>query len=309
MNKRVFIATLFCILLASCGIGQPPICACSPPPPPAFMAVAQQGANEVAIYPLSSDMAQTPQSLISAAPTSTISAPGADSLMGGLALYVGENPNTIAIFNVVHNGVLGISITPAGTITNGVNDAAGFAESPFNGTPSLFVANRGGNDVAVYKGLNNVPTGFNDTPVMTMGVNAPNGLTFDGNGNLWVSQTADVVEFTPPFTTNSTPAATITNGLQSPSGIAFDWTGTMYVADKGKNAIVVYPAGGATQSLTFTNGIDGPGGLLISGSYLYVVNTTGSNVAEYRLPLSSSSKPFATSAVDMNRPSAIAVLE
>lgn len=309
MNKRVFIATMFCMLLASCGIGHPPVCGCTPPPPPAFMTVAQQGANEVAIYPLSGDLSQTPQSLISSAPTSTISAPGADSLMGGPALYVGENPNTIAIFNVGHNGVLAISITPGGSITSGVNDPADFAIWPFNGTEALFVANRGGNDVAVYKGFDNVPTGFNDTPEMTMGVNGPNGLTFDGNGNLWISQTADVVEFMPPFTTNSAPATTITNGLQSPGGIAFDWTGNMYVADKGKNAIVVYPAGGTTPSLTFTNGIDGPGSLLVNGSYLYVVNTTGGSVAEYRLPLSSSSKPFAANAVDMNKPSAIAVLQ
>lgn len=308
MSSRTFTAMVLCLFLAGCA-RQQQICGCPPPPLPVFMAVAQRGANEISIYPLSSDFATPPVSLISAAPSSTISAPGADSLLEGPQLYVGEYPDTIAIFDVTHNGLLGVSITPSGSISGGVSDPAGFAIWPFNGTESLLVVNRGGNDVAVYTGFDNVPTGFNDTPSATIhGLSAPNGLTFDGKGDMWISQATNVVEFVPPLGANSAPAATITNGLQSPSAIAFDWTGTMYVADKGKNAIVVYPAGSTSQSLTFTNGISGPGGLLIDGSYLYVANTGGGDIAEYLLPLSSSSQPIATNAVNMNQPAAITLL-
>lgn len=300
--------TILCIFLASCGSTQRQICgSCPPPSLPLFMAVAQRGANEVAVYPLTSDSANPPSSLMSTAPAYTIPAPGADSLMAGL--FVGESPNTIAIFSGTHNGS-GLTFSPAGSITSGVNDPAAFAIWPFNGTEALFVVNRGANDIAIYKGLNNVPTGFNDTPEMTIsGLSAPNGLAFDRSGNLWVSQAANVVELTPPFTTNSAAATTIANGLQSPSAIAFDGAEDMYVCDKGKNAIVVYPAGGSTPSLTFTNGINGPSSMIINGSYLYVANAAGDDVAEYRLPLSSSSEPIATNAVDMNHPTGIAVIQ
>ena len=274
------------------------------------MAVAQRGTNEVAVYPLTSALTAPPQSLTSAAPSFTISAPGAESLLAGAQLYVGEYPNTIAVYNVTHNGVLGISTTAAGTITDGVNDPAAFTTGAFNGSAALFVANRGNNDVAIYKGLDNVPTGFNNTPVLAIGaLNAPNGLAFDANGHLWVSEAKDVVEFTAPFAATSAPSATITNGVQSPSGVAFDLTGTMYVADKGKNALVVFPPGSTTPSLTFVNGINGPAGMFIDGSYLYVANAAGGNLAEYRLPLSSSSQPIATNATNMNQPAAISLLQ
>lgn len=274
------------------------------------MAVAERGTNDVAVYPLTSGLASPPQALTSVAPSFTISAPGAESLMAGSQLYVGEYPNTIAVYNVTHNGVLGISTSAAGSITNGVNDPSAFTAGPFNGSAALFVANRGNNDVAVYKGIDNVPTGFDNSPILTIGaLSAPNGVAFDANGDLWVSEAKDVVEFAPPFAANSASAATITNGVQSPSGVAFDLTGTMYVADKGKNAIVVFPPGSTTPSLTFANGINGPAGMVIDGSYLYVANAVGGNLAEYRLPLSASSQPIATNATNMNQPAAISLLQ
>ena len=308
--RRALIAAILGVSLASCGRLPPGPCGCPPPPLPSFMAVAQRGANEVAIYPLSSFDTNPPDALTAATPSSTISAPGVDAVMGFSSLYVGEDPSTVAEFTVTHNGLLGDSFTQAGSITTGVSDPASLAIAPFNGMLSLFVANRGNNTITVYKGLDNVPTGFNNAPALTLsGLNAPNGLVFDSKGDLWVSQAADVAEFIPPFTTNSAPATTITNGMQSPSAVAFDWTGTMYVADKGKNAIVVYPAGSTAASLTFTNGITAPGGMYINGSYLYVANTGGGNLTEYRLPLNPSSQPIATNAVNMNQPSALTQIQ
>lgn len=272
------------------------------------MAVPERGANDVALYPLSSFEANPPLAVTSAAPSFTISAPGADAVGSFNALYVGEYPNTIAIFSGMH-GSQGLSLSQSGTITDGVNDPAAFAVWPFNGMEALFVANRGSNTIAIYKGLDNVPTGFTTSPEMTMsGVSAPNGLAFDAKGDLWVSQATDVVEFVPPFTANLTPATTITNGLQSPSAIAFDFTGTMYVADKGKNAIVVYPAGSTSPSVTFTNGINGPAGVYLNGS-LYVANEAGGNIAEYPLPLNPSSQPIGTDSVNMNQPSGLTQIQ
>lgn len=308
MKSRLLLVASLC-LLAACGRQQQAICGCPPPPLPAYLAVAERGANEIAIYPLGSGTAATPDAVISAPPAVRVPAPGADSLLSGPGLYVGEYPSTIAIFNVTAHGALGIALTASGAISSAVNDPAAMAVGPVNGSASLLVANRGANTIAVYAGVDNAPSGFAPTPALTLsGLNAPNGLAFDGKGNLWVSQASDVVEFTPPFAANAAPARVITSGLQSPDGIAFDWTGTMYVADKGMNAILVYPAGAATPSLAFNSGIDGPGSIALDGSYLYVPNAAGNDVAEYRLPLSASSQPIATNAVDMNQPTALAIM-
>lgn len=304
---RVFGAAVLCVLLANCG-QRGGGCACIPPPPP-FLAVVQRGANEVAVYPLSGFDANPPAAVTSAAPNSTIVAAGADAIMGFGSIYVGEHPGTVAVFNVLHL-VQGDSLVSVGSITDGINDPSAFGVQQFNGTQSLFIANRGANNVTIYEGNNNASIGFNGAPEATLsGLNAPNGLAFDTKGNLWVSQAADVVEFAVPLTASSVPATTITNGLQSPSAIAFDFTGNMYVADTGKNAIVVYPAGSTTPSVTVTNGLSGPAGLYINGSYLYVSNEAGGNVAEYRLPLNPSSQPIATNAVDMNQPSGITEIQ
>jgi hypothetical protein len=307
MNSRVFVASALCTLLAGCGAPRGGGCACIPPPP-AYMAVAQRGANEVSIYALTGGLANPPDSVKSVAPVFTISAPGAESLMRGAALYVGEYPNTIAVFNAGY-GAAGLAITPAGSITTGVNDPAGFALSAFDGTESLFVANRGANDIAVYTGFDNVAIG-NTVPALTIsGLNAPSGIAFDSKGDLWVCQSTSVAEFVPPFTTASTPTTTITSGLQSPSAVAFDWTGTMYVADKAQNAIVVYPAGSTRPSVAFTTGMSEPASLFINGSYLHVANAAGGDVVEYRLPLNSSSQPIGRNAVNMNQPAAITVIQ
>jgi hypothetical protein len=181
--------------------------------------------------------------------------------------------------------------------------------STINGSQALFVANRGANDITVYEIGN-----FGSPTITVSGLNTPDGLTFDAQGNLWVAQATSVVEFTPPFTTKSAPAVTITNGLKAPSGIAFDPNGSMYVADKGNNAIVVYPMGSVTPSTTVTTGINGPGNLLIPPkgvffpNQLFVPNITGDSVEQFSLPLTSTSEPSASSSIQMNQPSAITFL-
>jgi hypothetical protein len=254
------------------------------------MAVAERGSDDIALYQ------QLPAT---APPTSTIEAPGAESFALGTTagtsatLYVGEYPNAVATFPSPYR-------TANGTITAGVNDPASLAVGAVNGSQALFVANRGANDVTVYE------IGDLDAPAFTIaGLSAPNGLAFDAHGDLWVSQSTSVVEFVPPFSGGSVPATTIASGLKSPSGIAFDPSGSLYVADEAENAIVVYPSGALTPSVTMTSGISGPINPLIVGTGLFVPNVGGNDIAEYSLPLTSSSEPVATNSTGMNRPSAL----
>jgi len=88
----------------------------------------------------------------------------------------------------------------------------------------------------------------------------------------------------------------------------------MYVADKGNNAIAVYPKGSVTPSVTVTRGISGPGNLLspdegLVSDTLFVPNVSGNNVAAFSLPLTSTSEPFIIGTSGMNEPSAIAFLD
>jgi hypothetical protein len=298
-------------MLTGCGgagSGSPPPFCCPAAPP--NMLVAERGADEVAIYPRQFTNG-------SVLPTLTIPAPGAESIIVGNdvttsayqaiglpILYVGEYPGTVAIIDSPYTAV-------NGTIATGVNDPAALAAGGFNGSEALFVANRAANNVVIYAGVN-----LNSAlPTATIpGFNAPDGLAFDAQGNLWVAQASSVVELTPPFTANSVPAVSITTGLKSPTGIAFDQSGSMYVADKGNSAIVVYSSGSVTPSATVKNGIDGPVSPLIpyqTGFFpdeLFVPNVTGNTISEFSLPLTSTSRPFVTISGGTNEPSAITFL-
>ena len=68
-------------------------------------------------------------------------------------------------------------------------------------------------------------------------------LAFDSHGNLWVSDGPqnEVVEYTAPVTSTSTPALTVSLSF-SPSGIAFDPSGNMLVADYSGSHVFVITA-------------------------------------------------------------------
>jgi hypothetical protein len=301
MSRYAALATSLSLVLAGCagvGSGPPPNCGFGCPPIPVDIAVAERGTNEIALYP----------GLLSGSPTSLIPVPGAESLAvanmypsstaASPVLYVGEYPATVAVLDTPYTKV-------SSTIAAGISDPAALAVNTVDGYEALFVANRAANDVTIYESQN---LNFVSPSVTIGGLNSPDALAFDSEGDLWVAQAANVVEFAPPFTASSTPALTITDGLKSPSGIAFDQnSGTMYVADKGNNAIVVYAPGSVTPSLTLTNGVDGPGNLFIpsQSETLYVPNVAGNSAAEFNLPLTSTSQPSTSTSSGMNEPSAV----
>jgi hypothetical protein len=287
MKRSIAIGTL--ALLTACGGNStPPPPGCSCPVALLYMAVAERGSGEIAIYQ------QLPAT---GAPVQTIAAPGAESFAyeptvdTATALFVGEYPGSVAIFSPPYT-------KSTGTITQGISDPAALVTQVTNDGWLLYVANRGANTVSVFASSNL------NTPSYTIGgLNGPNRLAFDPQGNLWVSQATNVVEFKPPFSASSTPAATISSGLQSPSGLGIDFTGNMYVSDKGKNAIVVYAAGSTTPSVTVTSGITAPGNPIVTAALL-VPNASGS-VVEFNLPLTPTSTPVASVSSGMNQPSAI----
>jgi hypothetical protein len=297
MKRRVIVALCASLILAACGGKQQypgtPTSICEGCPPESIdvsMAVAERDANEIAEYPLLPAISS---------PTATIAAQGAESFAQGVTvstLYVGEYPSSVAVFDYPYTKA-------DATITAGISDPAALGASTIDGSQALFVANRGANDITIYEA-----SAYGSPAVTIPGLDAPDGLAFDSQGNLWVAQASNVVEFTPPFTPKSTPTVTIANGLKSPSGIAFDQNGSMYVADSGKNAILVYPAGSTTPSVSVSNGVSGPTDAVVYSNGLFVTNATSNTVAEFDLPLTDTSAPIATDSTGTNAPSAVAFL-
>ncbi len=67
------------------------------------------------------------------------------------------------------------------------------------------------------------------------GLFGPNGLAFDGNGNLYVANEGNntLSEVSPSGTVTTFVAASA--GLSGPTGLAFDSNGNLYVANGGSN--------------------------------------------------------------------------
>jgi secreted PhoX family phosphatase len=103
------------------------------------------------------------------------------------------------------------------------------------------------------KQLSNLSSNAAPTPAMTISSASfvfPQQATFDGRGNLWVSDDGGnaVFVFTAAqlntTTTTTIPAATITStpGFNGPLGITFDYRGNLWVANNGSNTIVGFSA-------------------------------------------------------------------
>ncbi len=138
---------------------------------------------------------------------------------------------------------------------------------------------------------------------------APQGVTFDGNGDLWVIDGGTVAsggkvapavyEFTVQqlsnLGTNSAPTPTVT--IQStnfvfPQQAAFDGRGNLWVSDNGSNAVYVFTRSqlGAsstsatpTDTITSSTAFNAPIGIAFDGGGdLYVANNGGNTIYGFK---------------------------
>jgi hypothetical protein len=193
---------------------------------------------------------------------------------------------------------------------------------------NVWVADCSNNRVVEYKapfsnGMSaSVVLGEPDMNTSTGGTSAttlycPSGLTFDGQGNLWVSDydNSRIVEFKAPFTSgmaasvalgqtdlNSSNCATSATSLCYPwEGVAFDSKGNLFVADYENCRIVKYQAPfstGMAASIaigqtdlnssncgTTASTLDSPLGLAFdSNGNLWTGDYTNSRVLEFKAP-------------------------
>lgn len=111
-----------------------------------------------------------------------------------------------------------------------------------------------------------------------------NGVMVNASGDLFVSDTNEVSEYTTPVTNPKLARAIVGTGQQNtPTGIASSGiSGELYVANTGDNNILGYAAnanGKSHPNRTITSHnpqLNGPAGVALSGSLLY--STSGSTV-------------------------------
>ena len=152
------------------------------------------------------------------------------------------------------------------------------------------------------------------TPNLTQnGLDGPNGLAFDGSGNLWVADIANsrILEYVPPFATGMNASlvigqANFTSGggaststrLDFPNYIAFDGSGDLWVTDAGNNRLLKYVPPFATAmaatlvigqanftsfgSALTASGLDVPRGIAFDhAGNLWIGDTSNERVLEF----------------------------
>jgi sugar lactone lactonase YvrE len=162
---------------------------------------------------------------------------------------------------------------------------------------TVFVANLGGGVTIYAPPFSGSTQGLSAT--LTNGVTNPLALTLDAAGNLYVVNFRNVVVFSPPFTSSSSPVLTLTANLDFPDGVAHDSSGNVFVGNAFGGNVTVYapPFVGQNQGLkaTITNGLSNYGAAQVfvgSSNNLYVSGYTA--VLVYKPPFSNSSSPALT---------------
>lgn len=115
------------------------------------------------------------------------------------------------------------------------------------------------------------------TALVTSGLNAPNGVAVDGQGNVYIADTGNnaVREWLPA---TQQVNALVTSGLKGPVSVAVDASGDVYIADGGNRAIEEWtPAN--QQFTTLATGLGDPEGVAFSATTLYFTDT-GNNVID-----------------------------
>jgi sugar lactone lactonase YvrE len=149
---------------------------------------------------------------------------------------------------------------------------------------TLFVS--GPNGIGVFDAYGNYLTTFTNSGT---GLVSPKGLALDGSGNLFVSDTNQIVELSP---SGAPVTSYILTGL-NPTGLAVDTSGNLYAA-LGNNTVEGFSSSGV--SFITVIGFNNPDGLAMDSSNdLFVADTGNKSIEEFP-----GSAPFQSPTVYIN---------
>lgn len=115
---------------------------------------------------------------------------------------------------------------------------------------------------------------------LTSGIDFPQGLAIDANGNVYVANYAygTVWQFGPG---GNLITSSFISGLNSPIGLAIN-NGDLFVANQNGNTVSEYDLNGNLVNATFASGLNTPRGLAFNSSGdLYVANYGNNTVSEF----------------------------
>jgi hypothetical protein len=199
---------------------------------------------------------------------------------GNLFVANGNGSNTVTVYSPPYGG------GPSQVISANVDDPVSLA---LDSNANLFVLNAAANTVTEY-----APPYSGTLAIISKGLNAPNSLAVDSRGNLFVanlnSTPNSVVEFTPPFSAQSAPVATITNGVNEQGTIGLSASANLFVPNQGANTVTEYVAPYTNSPTTIAGGQSQPIALAVDMlGNLYVANYGNNTVTEYAPPYGAAS--------------------
>ncbi|MBV8197537.1 MAG: hypothetical protein JO263_05355 [Candidatus Eremiobacteraeota bacterium] len=215
---------------------------------------------------------------------------------GNLFVANGNGSNTVTVYAPPYSG------PPSQVISYEVDDPVGLALD-LNG--DLFVLNSASNTVTEY-----APPYTGSPTAISKGLNAPSSMALDTRGDLFVanlnSTPSSVVEYVPPYSSQSAPVATITNGINEQGSIALSPSATLFVPNQGANSVTEYTAPYTNAPMTITGGQNEPIALAVDAAgNLYVANHGNNTVTLYAPPYNGPS--WTTFATGVGAPVALAL--
>jgi hypothetical protein len=215
---------------------------------------------------------------------------------GNLFVANGNGSNSVNEYAPPYTG------GPTESIVSGIDDPVSLG---VDGTGNLFVVNAASNTVTQY-----APP-YTGAPVtISNGLSGPSSLAVDAHGDLFVANLTStpnsVVEYVPPFSSHSVPAATIVNGINEQGAIEVSGSAALFVPNQGSNSVTRYVVPYTGSPAVISGGQSQPVALALDSlGNLFVANYGNNTVTEYSPPYTGGS--WSTISNGISNPQALAL--